>query len=1065
MLVRAVALAISVSAVAAAQTVTLTGPSGGEVLFGQYALFDAKVPDGSVGTVTFTDNGEFLASRPVSGGHATLSVRLAGVGVRTIRAIFNGASVESKIRVLAARPSSFTHTYLEDVEGTSKQVSWRDLNSDGLLDKVVIAPHLGGPLGTATLNVGNGTFGPVHLLPETRPVTAWAFGDFTGDGNIDIVTYLANTGTLSVLPGNGNATFRAPEPVITPAVNLGTDVTGISTLDADGDGRTDLLITKVRGFVLLLQSGNRAFTTKSLPETNLARYPALYTGDMNGDGRLDIFAVGTEIPGSCATLLSSGSSWVLGPPPAGCRVYALADVNGDGRADMILQQSRGSDASAVTLSTAVQLAQSDGSFGPPLFVEPDADRYWSERPLTFTDWNSDGKLDVVLGIEDLGTLGLASVRLGNGDGTFATQSVEISVKSTFAASSGYRVADLNGDTLPELLGDALVLFGTPQLPPSVSLDFSSTRFAANTAATVKLRVEDGNTVRDLRKAWVLISGGAPIGANACFVEYDPVAATVRMRDDADGSWTSPVIASSGAVQMANSQCEFSSWPSGHVSTRNGPAMTFEFQLKPKSGFLGDKNVYVRAMDSAANDTGFVRAGNITVVPLITNTPPTATVTPAGSMGQQTTFDIVVTDPDGRYDTGMVRFAIGPAGSFANACAVLLNLRTSTINLYDDAGSAFVGSDSSGGFTNKQCAVSSRASFAPSGAGIRVTLPVTFQPGFAGGQVGVYAAESTTLILTHSPGIWTPAPEPAVRSLTSTQGSGSAGTFRGVFESSAVGPKPYLSYTLFLPTPNVVQFTAKGTCLIEHNAISNGMRLIDDVGTGWIGPVEGVKIEPGAPQLRNSVCSVNVAGVVRNASAASTVDLSIPVTFDPGLDGVLGTFLQAFDQQGKFSGMTQFGNWTAFPRTRQVAGPAVQTSVLQQAGSSATLRVTATHSTGIRGLSMISLLVGKSIMDRSPCQVIYFPWKNTLHLINDDGTALVGGDSGVVIGVAQSLANSRCAVHPSLSTSTPIPGGVRLDVRLSFVGSTFAGPKNAHAVAFDVGGLVTHWVDAGTLTVQ
>ena len=35
---------------------------------------------------------------------------------------------------------------------------------------------------------------------------------------------------------------------------------------------------------------------------------------------------------------------------------------------------------------------------------------------------------------------------------------------------------------------------------------------------------------------------------------------------------------------------------------------------------------------------------------------------------------------------------------------------------------------------------------------------------------------------------------------------------------------YLGYMLFLPTPNVVNFTATGSCLVEYNRISNGMRL-------------------------------------------------------------------------------------------------------------------------------------------------------------------------------------------------------------------------------------------------
>jgi hypothetical protein len=316
-------------------------------------------------------------------------------------------------------------------------------------------------------------------------------------------------------------------------------------------------------------------------------------------------------------------------------------------------------------------------------------------------------------------------------------------------------------------------------------------------------------------------------------------------------------------------------------------------------------------------------------------------------------------------------------------------------------------------------------------------------------------------------MWRVPPGIVVRSLTPASGSGPSGTFAGIFDPKNGAALPYLMYTLFLPTPNIVQYTAKESCLIEYNRISNGIRLVNDAGTAWLGPESGVPIDAAAQPLSNSVCAVDVARVTIGSGSTSFLgkEVRLPVTFKPGFDGVLGTFLQGFTEIGEFTGMTQFGSWTAFPRTRTVPGPAVQTSILEQTGSSATIRATVTHSSGIGALSMVSLLIGRSIMDRTPCQVIYFPWNNTLHLINDEGTALVGGDSGVAVGAAQALANSRCVVHPSLSTSTPVSGGVRIDVRLSFVGSTFAGAKNAYAVAFDSGGLVTHWVDAGKLTVQ
>src|SRR5215204_5388808 len=52
---------------------------------------------------------------------------------------------------------------------------------------------------------------------------------------------------------------------------------------------------------------------------------------------------------------------------------------------------------------------------------------------------------------------------------------------------------------------------------------------------------------------------------------------------------------------------------------------------------------------------------------------------------------------------------------------------------------------------------------------------------------------------------------------------------------------YLGYILFLPTPNVVNYRATGSCLVEYNRISHGMRLIDNAGTGWLGGISGITL--------------------------------------------------------------------------------------------------------------------------------------------------------------------------------------------------------------------------------
>src|SRR4051812_28741382 len=123
---------------------------------------------------------------------------------------------------------------------------------------------------------------------------------------------------------------------------------------------------------------------------------------------------------------------------------------------------------------------------------------------------------------------------------------------------------------------------------------------------------------------------------------------------------------------------------------------------------------------------------------------------------------------------------------------------------------------------------------------------------------------------------------------------------GVFEHSGGPTQHYLGYILLLPTPNVSNYTAKSTCLVEYNRISNGMRLINDAGDNWLGPLIGEIIRPGAANLSNSQCTLNTAATTIGMNG-NRMSVTVDVTLKPTMSGVLGTFLQELDVTGKMDG--------------------------------------------------------------------------------------------------------------------------------------------------------------------
>ena len=77
-----------------------------------------------------------------------------------------------------------------------------------------------------------------------------------------------------------------------------------------------------------------------------------------------------------------------------------------------------------------------------------------------------------------------------------------------------------------------------------------------------------------------------------------------------------------------------------------------------------------------------------------------------------------------------------------------------------------------------------------------------------------------------------------------------------------------------------------------------------------GRLEGVKVGLGGTTLTNNYCSVNTTQVTV-AFNATDMTITVPVTFFGNFTGPLGTFLQQADVHGNWTGMTQFGNWTAY----------------------------------------------------------------------------------------------------------------------------------------------------------
>ena len=130
----------------------------------------------------------------------------------------------------------------------------------------------------------------------------------------------------------------------------------------------------------------------------------------------------------------------------GASAVALADVNGDGKLDMMVANSCvTADTCSSGGTVGVLLGNGDGSF-QPVQTYSSGGQYASW--VMAQDLNGDGKLDVIVANRTMATgVGGIGILFGNGDGTF--QPV-VSIVSGGSPVNGVAVADLNHDGIPDI---------------------------------------------------------------------------------------------------------------------------------------------------------------------------------------------------------------------------------------------------------------------------------------------------------------------------------------------------------------------------------------------------------------------------------------------------------------------------------------------------------------------------------------------------------------------------------------------------------------------------------------
>ena len=276
---------------------------------------------------------------------------------------------------------------------------------------------------------GDGTFSNdislIHDASWGQKTGTLDIGDMNGDAVPDII-YVDRT-NLNVIPGTGSGGFPV-ETVFNNGFYRGSDSLAIA--DFNGDNNQDIAVSK-REFdkdynalgktsaAVYWGTGNNTFSKGPVMETPYDWSEEIIAGDFNGDGKEDL-ACGGEAYEGISVFLNNGNGTFGSATPYAIndmlKDFWVADINNDGRLDIISSDVKTVSYGNYTYSLSIHTGKGDGTF-----------QYQHSIPLmggvsglAIKDFNGDGFPDTAAAVwyDSSGFNSNIEIFINNGDGTF-----------------------------------------------------------------------------------------------------------------------------------------------------------------------------------------------------------------------------------------------------------------------------------------------------------------------------------------------------------------------------------------------------------------------------------------------------------------------------------------------------------------------------------------------------------------------------------------------------------------------------------------------------------------------
>jgi len=332
-----------------------------------------------------------------------------------------------------------------------------DVDGDKKDDVLVVYGLVSGET-SSVVNVlisnGDGTFtqGNTYVV-SPNDLSGGILYDVNGDGHLDFLAVdLPNDGStpsaVLTMAGNGDGTFSGPPTALT----LPDEVYNAVFADLNGDHLLDIAaFDKSNQLAIYMANSSSTYSNPVALSHRDNWSPKLTVGDVTGDGKPEI--VTPNDSGNNLTVYvnngdgtfqtgvdynpanTSGDNLGVAITPD---AVAIADVNGDGKADLVSSNSQSQD-------ITVLFGNGDGTFTVPTLGYAFGGKSMLAASALVADFNGDSYPDILVPDQ---TFSLTLLK-GYGDGTFRAALNYYPVPCCY--STGVASGDFNGDGLSDFV--------------------------------------------------------------------------------------------------------------------------------------------------------------------------------------------------------------------------------------------------------------------------------------------------------------------------------------------------------------------------------------------------------------------------------------------------------------------------------------------------------------------------------------------------------------------------------------------------------------------------------------